>query len=62
MTFSPESAYLDVYHSQNGQYFTNGIGDDMFQNVQDTDSMLLHNVDASNELNNLQQIEVPIEK
>lgn len=30
----------------------------MFQNVQDADTMLLHNVDTANELNNLPQIQV----
>lgn len=30
----------------------------MFQNVQDADTMLLHNVDTDNELNNLSQIQV----
>lgn len=58
VTFSPESAYLDVYQNQTGQYFTNNLTDEIFQNVQDADAMLLHDVDTANELNNLPQIQV----
>lgn len=60
VNFSPESAYLDVYPNQNGQYFTNNLADEMFQNVRDADSMLLSSVDTSSELNNLPQIQVTL--
>lgn len=58
VNFSPENTYLDMYHNQNEQYFPNNLTDEMFQNVQDTNSMLLHSVDTTNELNNLSQIQV----